>query len=943
MANQITQKLAVATILIGCIVILGWFLDISLMKSIVPEFVTMKFNTALGFLLAGTSLFLYNSNRYQSDSKSKTISTLLAILVILLGLTTLIQYSFKIDLGIDQIFVKETETAVNTSHPGRMAPNTAICFFWLGSSLVLTNYRKFDLAQLLASASFIIALIGFVGYVFNISSFYYVAPLSAMALHTSISFLLLSVGILLTGSQHGWMQEIMSYRLGGTIARRLIPVIVIFPIFNSGFFLFTYKTNLLNIEICFLFLAIMDVLVLGGMVWYSAKFINQIDQENKNLQQELAENNETLEDRVNKRKQELEKINQALEDSRNQLSTIINTLPGIVFSRSANYDWPIEKLSDGYLAIIGDCEQGVCEKYSDFDFRKFIFPEDVPKIFTAIETALNNHTTYEIEYRILTASGQEKWLWEKGIEIFINGQQKIQGFITEITSFKETQSALKASENKFRELAENIDQVFHVNSADLSEILYISPAYEKIWGVSRESVYEDPQSWLNSVHEDDQEHIKAVCQRLIQGEPLKTEYRIISTDGKIHWISARVFPIYDQFGKISRHVGVGTDITERKQVEIALKESEERYSSLIKATAQVIWTTDATGQFITPQDSWKAFTGQSFSEHQGWKWQNALHPDDREFTKRIWLQALENRSLYENECRICNRNGEYRYFWVRGVPIINHDGSIREWVGACTDITERKQDVLEIKELNETLEERVKQRTAQLAAANKELEAFSYSVSHDLRAPLRGIDGFSKTLLERYADKLDDRGKHYLTRVRACSQRMGELIDDILQLSRVTRAEMEFTRVNLSAIAQEIAQELSENEPQRQVEWLITPNLLVQGDPRLLRIALENLLNNAWKFTSKKTPAKIELNVINTVSENRDYKTYVISDNGDGFDQSYVHKLFQAFQRLHSGEEFPGTGIGLATVKRIINRHGGDVWATGVVAGGASFYFTLRN
>lgn len=237
-----------------------------------------------------------------------------------------------------------------------------------------------------------------------------------------------------------------------------------------------------------------------------------------------------------------------------------------------------------------------------------------------------------------------------------------------------------------------------------------------------------------------------------------------------------------------------------------------------------------------------------------------------------------------------------------------------------------------ILELNAELERRLQQQ----AALNSELEAFSYSVSHDLRAPLRSIDGFSQALLEDYHDRLDAAGRQYLTRVRLAAQRMAQLIDDILLLSRVTRAELRVTDVDLSALAREIADTLHEHEPARRVEWRIAPGLRAKGDPQLLRIALENLLNNAWKFTGRHPDAAIEL----FTDEDG---AYVVRDNGAGFDMMYADKLFGAFQRLHAAGDFAGTGVGLATVQRIISKHGGRVWARGEVERGASFFFTLND
>jgi light-regulated signal transduction histidine kinase (bacteriophytochrome) len=229
-------------------------------------------------------------------------------------------------------------------------------------------------------------------------------------------------------------------------------------------------------------------------------------------------------------------------------------------------------------------------------------------------------------------------------------------------------------------------------------------------------------------------------------------------------------------------------------------------------------------------------------------------------------------------------------------------------------------------------------RTLELQTANKELEAFCFSVSHDLRAPLRSIDGFSDVLLKEYQDKLDEQGQRYLQRVRSATLRMGQLIDDLLGLSRVTRTEMRREDVDLTAAAREVVIELRRLEPERNVEVTIAEGLAAQGDPQLLRQVLENLLGNAWKYTSKQAAARIE---IGSCRGRNGRPAFFVRDNGAGFDMSYANKLFGVFQRLHSPSEFPGTGVGLATVQRIVQRHGGEVWAEGSVGLGATFYFTL--
>lgn len=257
---------------------------------------------------------------------------------------------------------------------------------------------------------------------------------------------------------------------------------------------------------------------------------------------------------------------------------------------------------------------------------------------------------------------------------------------------------------------------------------------------------------------------------------------------------------------------------------------------------------------------------------------------------------------------------------------------------AFTDLQKRLAMAYEsLRHEEDHLKDLVQQRTAQLEATNKELEAFAYSVSHDLRAPLRAIDGFSQVLQEDYGDKFDDAGKDFLARVRGATQHMGHLIDDLLGLSRVTRQEMRRQTVNLTEIAQHIAQELQRNESGRKVSFEIAEQLQAPGDPGLLKIVLDNLLGNAWKYTAKHPIAKIQFGAITQNGE----PVYFVRDDGAGFDMRHTEKLFGAFQRLHSADEFPGTGVGLATVARIIQRHGGSLRAEAAVEKGATFYFTL--
>ena len=299
------------------------------------------------------------------------------------------------------------------------------------------------------------------------------------------------------------------------------------------------------------------------------------------------------------------------------------------------------------------------------------------------------------------------------------------------------------------------------------------------------------------------------------------------------------------------------------------------------------------------------------------------------------LAATKGVSVQGEELDLLRPDGKRLHCYMAAAPLYDESAHVRGSLGVFVDLTERKRAEQEILRLNSELERRVRERTAQLEAINKELEAFSYSVSHDLRAPLRSIRGFSEVLLERYSSKLDGRGQEFLRRACESSQHMDRLIEDLLKLSRVGRSELQHQTVDLSRLAEDTLNELKQAHPSQTVQASVEPGLRARGDERLLRIVLENLLRNAWKFTSKQPSARVEVGL------DRRQKAFFVRDNGAGFEMEYAQKLFGVFQRLHSAADFPGTGVGLATVQRIINRHGGQIWAEAAVGKGACFYFTV--
>lgn len=362
------------------------------------------------------------------------------------------------------------------------------------------------------------------------------------------------------------------------------------------------------------------------------------------------------------------------------------------------------------------------------------------------------------------------------------------------------------------------------------------------------------------------------------------------------------------------------------------------YLEVVDSVHQVLFRTDTEGRLVLLNDYWNALSGYTLEQSRDRPLCDFLHPDDRARARDALRDLLRGElPTWTGELRLRTRGGEIRWIEVDCCRVTEKDGADAWVAGALDDISARKIAELSLRNLNQELEARVRARTAELEAANRELEAFSYSVSHDLRAPLRAIDGFARILADDAGDRLEPAQREQLERIRSAAERMAVLIDAMIDLASVTRQPLRRETVDLSRLAESVIRELHAEEPERKVVVEITRDLTASADPSLAHVLLDNLLRNAWKFTRHAPDARIGFGARREGGRT----VYCVEDNGAGFDMTYADKLFKPFQRLHAQSEFPGTGIGLATVQRIIERHDGRIWVDARPGAGARFCFVL--
>lgn len=561
----------------------------------------------------------------------------------------------------------------------------------------------------------------------------------------------------------------------------------------------------------------------------------------------------------------------------------------------------------------------------------YFLPEHRPIVIRHVQDCVEHGTPYEFVLPKLTAKGRRIWVRSTGeaVRDATGKIIRIQGAFQDISEQKEAEARTLALEAQLLTTLESITDGFFLIDREW-KFTFVNGQAERMLKRRREDLM-GHTLW--------QELPEAVGARIEREYRLAAQAQHTTRFEAFHqplqtWFAFHVYPTEAGLAVYFQ------DITQRRaeQAQLRLLETAvSRLNDMVVITEAQTFN-DTGPRIVFVNDAFERHTGYGRKEVIGhastllWGAKTGQAELDR---IRI---AMKNWQAVRAEIVTYTKAGQELWLETDIAPIADESGRFTHWVAVERDITERRQQQEEILSLNSELEERVLLRTAQLAAANKEMESFAYSVSHDLRSPLNTIHGFSQLLAKAEAENISDKGKHYLNRIGAGVKEMGELIEGLLTLAKLSREQIKSEPVDLSAVARRIEQDHREREPQRQAQVLIQDGLCAQGDPRLLSAVLQNLLANAWKFTSRQLLTRIEVGC--ELDADGD-TVFFVKDNGVGFDMAFSHKLFGTFERLHSPGDFAGTGIGLATVKRVIDRHGGRVWAEGKLNEGAMFCFTL--
>jgi PAS domain S-box-containing protein len=910
---------ATVAVLLALATLCGWAFNLRPLTSLIPGAVEMKVNTATCLLLCGIALLVLSD---RATTRLEGAARAAAVLAFLIGLATLAEYLFEWQLGIDELVLKDVAGSYNVFR-GRMSPFTATALIVLGFAVAGIRVSRTDrMARVAAGIGMSIGLLSLIGYLWNAGDIVTDRLLPPVALNTALCLVAIGLGVLLTGE-----------KLGGAAPRvRLAEV---------------------EIKILVGFIAAVFLLIAGGSFTYrnSVEFANSVQWigHTQDVRTSLADLYGSLAGAevatrdyfLTKERAPLDEANRLVLRARDNLQN----LGRLVSDNPQQFD---------HLSTL---RSFVEHRLETLNATQTAFKDyGVPAVRAILTLSRHASTVEDVRAQVDRMDAIEKHLLDArqassararsvtlisllitlilAVSLFI---ALFRGIHREMFARRNAERALRDSDQYNRSILDSSPDCLSVLTTG-AHVTQMNPVGMQLLGVEDFTAIAG-KDWCALWNEDAQQAARIAVAQARAGQSAR--FNGATAQGASEkWWDVIVMPIRSTGGQPERLLAVARDITEVKRTEAELVEANRFLDSLIESLPVMVVVKDAKElRFIRHNRMFEQMLGMTREQIAGKTAYEILKPDEAELTVSTDRKALDSGELVDISERSVFTPAGVKILNTKKVPIFGSDGKAHFLLAISSDITEVKLSGQAIRELNAELQG----KAAQLESTNRELESFSYSVSHDLRAPLRAIDGFAEIIEEDYNDKLDDECKRYLSVIRQNSRRMGELIDDLLAFSRLGRQTVARGEVNIDSLVREVINEIESGHAAGGRTGAKTPVIEVGplppalGDRTLLRQVWTNLISNAIKYSSKTAEPRIEIQG----SASNDENQYSVRDNGVGFNMDYVAKLFGVFQRLHRADEFAGTGVGLAIVHRIVSRHGGKVWAEGKINEGAVFSFSL--
>jgi PAS domain S-box-containing protein len=895
--KALSEIFAIAIVIGGLIIFLGWAFDITFFKTPGSYFSAVKTNTSLCFIFLGLSLWFLQEKRL--NKRNLIIGQIFAFLAALIGLLTLIEYLGGINLFIDEIIFSEPLGAIQTTNPNRMANTTAIEFLFIGIALLIidrTIDRHIFLAQYFVLISGSITLLITLGYIYN-TALYNLQVGNIPSPYTTILFILLFFGVLFSRPDKGVMDLITSRRISGAFGRRILPAVIFIPLITGFIFLLGEISGLYDVEFGFALMTFITIVILVLIVWISMLSLDKT--EIKRLK---------TEEQIKFQARALSQINDAVVAVNNKY--IIN-----YWNRGAERLYNVKSTD------------AIGKKLDDIYKYQWLNLENENEFTNSLE----NKGYWKGQNIHVRTDGKRIYV-ESSINLLKDDNGRVignLGVIRDIKERKKAEEALKESEYFLDKIINSISDPVLVKDRQHRWVL-LNDAYCQFMGYSREELLGKsdynffPKEEAEIFWEKDEEVFNTNVENI-------NEEEFTDSKNNLHTIVTKKTLYTDLSGK-KYIVGIIQDITHIKEAQKALKKSEEKYRELVESANSSIIKMDENGHITFFNEFAEKFFGFSKEEIIDKSVMGTIVPETdssgrnlRELINEI-LKDPEAYHYQENE----NITKDGRRVWVSWAnrAIYNKNG-LKGVLSVGTDITQRKQIEKERKELIKELER-----------SNYELQQFAYITSHDLQEPLRTITSFTQLLERRYKGQLDKNADEYIEFIVEGSSRMKEMIQGLLDYSKIGTKERKLEPVSTENILETVISNLNTSIEENNAVVTHDPLPEVMGDESQLIRLFQNLIGNAIKFRKRDVSPRIHISAVKD-EKNNNY-VFRFSDNGIGLDLKFKDRIFEVFKRLHTIDKFKGTGIGLAISKRIVERHGGQIWVESELGDGSTFYFTLN-